>query len=91
MVFIQTFLYFSKTLSEKTKELEKLHSEWMSQSSSVSNRHSQELRSEREKAVEVRVHLSSIGLLENLKPVKVEPFPIEDTYTVVLNINLFYI
>lgn len=44
----------SQALSEKTKELDKLRSEWNSQTSSLSSRHSQELLSEREKAVEVR-------------------------------------
>lgn len=45
----------SQTLSEKTRELDKLRSEWTSQTSSLSSRHSQELQSEREKAVEVTV------------------------------------
>lgn len=47
-------MYFSQTLSEKTKELDKLRSEWTSQTSSLSSRHCHELQSEREKAAEVR-------------------------------------
>ncbi|XP_015232303.1 PREDICTED: spindle assembly abnormal protein 6 homolog isoform X2 [Cyprinodon variegatus] len=43
-----------KTLSEKTKELEKLRSEWTNHSSSLSSRHSEELQSQREKILEVR-------------------------------------
>ncbi|XP_069574566.1 spindle assembly abnormal protein 6 homolog [Brachyistius frenatus] len=46
--------YAQQTLSEKTKELDKLRSEWTNQSSSLSSRHSQELQLEREKAVEVQ-------------------------------------
>lgn len=45
----------SQTLSEKTKELDKLRSEWTSQTSSLSSLHSQELQSERQKAVEVNL------------------------------------
>ncbi|XP_029285406.1 spindle assembly abnormal protein 6 homolog [Cottoperca gobio] len=45
------------TLSEKTKELDKVRSEWTSQSSSLSSRHSQELQSEREKAAELQSRL----------------------------------
>ncbi|KAF1386058.1 hypothetical protein PFLUV_G00114220 [Perca fluviatilis] len=49
--------YAQQTLSEKTKELDKLRSEWTSQSSSLSSRHSQELQSEREKAAEYQSRL----------------------------------
>ncbi|KAK2815995.1 hypothetical protein Q5P01_026462 [Channa striata] len=49
--------YAQQTLSEKTKELDKLRSEWTSQSSSLSSRHSQELQSEREKALELQNRL----------------------------------
>nr|XP_020476501.1 spindle assembly abnormal protein 6 homolog [Monopterus albus] len=49
--------YAQQTLSEKTKELEKLRSEWTSQTSSLSSRHSQELQSEREKAMEFQSRL----------------------------------
>ncbi|XP_042336857.1 spindle assembly abnormal protein 6 homolog isoform X1 [Plectropomus leopardus] len=49
--------YAQQTLSEKTKELDKLRSEWTSQSSSLSSRHSQELQSEREKSVELQSRL----------------------------------
>ncbi|XP_068176188.1 spindle assembly abnormal protein 6 homolog [Antennarius striatus] len=49
--------YTQQTLSEKTKELDKLRSEWTSQTSSLSSRHSQELQSEREKALELQSRL----------------------------------
>ncbi|KAG7228800.1 hypothetical protein INR49_008578 [Caranx melampygus] len=49
--------YAQQTLSEKTKELDKLRSEWTSQSSSLSSRHSQELQSEREKTAELQSRL----------------------------------
>ncbi|XP_045906043.1 spindle assembly abnormal protein 6 homolog [Micropterus dolomieu] len=49
--------YAQQTLSEKTKELDKLRSEWTSQSSCLSSRHSQELQSEREKAAELQSRL----------------------------------
>lgn len=49
--------YAQQTLSEKTKELDKLRSEWTSQSSCLSSRHSQELQLEREKAVELQSRL----------------------------------
>ncbi|XP_035508684.1 spindle assembly abnormal protein 6 homolog [Morone saxatilis] len=47
----------SQTLSEKTKELDKLRSEWTNQTSCLSSRHSEELQSEREKAVELQSRL----------------------------------
>ncbi|XP_074524455.1 spindle assembly abnormal protein 6 homolog [Halichoeres trimaculatus] len=49
--------YVQQTLSEKTKELDKLRSEWTSQSSCLSSRHTQELQSEREKALELQTRL----------------------------------
>ncbi|XP_044054968.1 spindle assembly abnormal protein 6 homolog isoform X2 [Siniperca chuatsi] len=49
--------YAQQTLSEKTKELDKLRSEWTSQTSCLSSRHSQELQSEREKAIELQSRL----------------------------------
>ncbi|XP_062250917.1 spindle assembly abnormal protein 6 homolog isoform X1 [Platichthys flesus] len=49
--------YAQQTLSEKSKELDKLRSEWTCQSSSLSSRHSQELQLEREKAVELQSRL----------------------------------
>ncbi|XP_041791095.1 spindle assembly abnormal protein 6 homolog [Chelmon rostratus] len=49
--------YAQQTLSEKTKELDKLRSEWTSQTSCLSSRHSQQLQSEREKAVELQSRL----------------------------------
>ncbi|XP_051233777.1 spindle assembly abnormal protein 6 homolog isoform X1 [Dicentrarchus labrax] len=49
--------YAQQTLSEKTKELDKLRSEWTNQTSCLSRRHSEELQSEREKAVELQSRL----------------------------------
>ncbi|XP_031734548.1 spindle assembly abnormal protein 6 homolog isoform X4 [Anarrhichthys ocellatus] len=49
--------YAQQTLSEKTKELDKLRSEWTSQTSSLSSRHCKELQSEREKALELQSRL----------------------------------
>ncbi|XP_060884384.1 spindle assembly abnormal protein 6 homolog isoform X1 [Labrus mixtus] len=49
--------YAQQTLTEKTKELDKLRSEWTSQSSGLSSRHTQELQSEREKAQELQSRL----------------------------------
>ncbi|XP_071059049.1 spindle assembly abnormal protein 6 homolog [Pseudochaenichthys georgianus] len=49
--------YAQQTLSEKTKELDKMRSEWTSQSSCLSSRHSLELQSEREKAAELQSRL----------------------------------
>uniref|UniRef100_A0A8C6UEW4 SAS-6 centriolar assembly protein n=1 Tax=Neogobius melanostomus TaxID=47308 RepID=A0A8C6UEW4_9GOBI len=48
---------FLQTLCEKSKELEKLRSEWTSQTSSLSSRYSDELQSEREKALELQRRL----------------------------------
>ncbi|XP_053709936.1 spindle assembly abnormal protein 6 homolog [Synchiropus splendidus] len=49
--------YAQQTLSEKTRELDKLRSEWTTQTSSLSSRHSNELQSEREKALELQSKL----------------------------------
>ncbi|KAM9364245.1 spindle assembly abnormal protein 6 homolog [Pholidichthys leucotaenia] len=49
--------YAQQTLSEKTKELDKLRSEWTNQTSSLSSHHSRELQLEREKAVELQGRL----------------------------------
>ncbi|XP_036971385.1 spindle assembly abnormal protein 6 homolog isoform X2 [Acanthopagrus latus] len=49
--------YAQQTLSEKTKELDKLRSDWTSQTSCLSSRHSLELQSEREKVVELQDRL----------------------------------
>ncbi|KAM4629096.1 spindle assembly abnormal protein 6 homolog [Polymixia lowei] len=49
--------YAQQTLSEKTRELDKLRSEWTSQTSSLSSRHSQDLMSERENALEIQTRL----------------------------------
>uniref|UniRef100_A0A087X6N3 Spindle assembly abnormal protein 6 homolog n=1 Tax=Poecilia formosa TaxID=48698 RepID=A0A087X6N3_POEFO len=46
--------YTQQTLSEKTKELEKLRSEWTNKTSSLSSRHSEELQLEREKILELQ-------------------------------------
>ncbi|XP_041133103.1 spindle assembly abnormal protein 6 homolog isoform X2 [Polyodon spathula] len=43
-----------QTLSEKSRELDRLRSEWTSQTTALSNKHSQELTSERERALEVQ-------------------------------------
>ncbi|KAM9701182.1 spindle assembly abnormal protein 6 homolog, partial [Menidia menidia] len=44
--------FAQQTLSEKSRELDRLRSEWTNQSSSLSTRHAQELQQEREKAAE---------------------------------------
>ncbi|XP_022625463.1 spindle assembly abnormal protein 6 homolog [Seriola dumerili] len=61
--------YAQQTLSEKTKELDKLRSEWTSQTSSLSSRYSQELQSEREKSVELqgRLQLQTEQLRQDLE------------------------
>uniref|UniRef100_A0A665SVD9 Spindle assembly abnormal protein 6 N-terminal domain-containing protein n=1 Tax=Echeneis naucrates TaxID=173247 RepID=A0A665SVD9_ECHNA len=45
------------TMLTKTKELDKLRSEWTTQTSSLSSRHSSELQSEREKTMELQSRL----------------------------------
>ncbi|XP_072516925.1 spindle assembly abnormal protein 6 homolog [Salminus brasiliensis] len=49
--------YAQQTLSEKSRELDKLRSEWTSQTTSLSTRHTQDLTTEREKALEVQTRL----------------------------------
>ncbi|XP_030290017.1 spindle assembly abnormal protein 6 homolog [Sparus aurata] len=49
--------YAQQTLSEKTKELDKLRSDWTSQTSCLSSRHSLELQSERGKVVKLQSRL----------------------------------
>ncbi|KAJ7993273.1 hypothetical protein DPEC_G00270730 [Dallia pectoralis] len=49
--------YAQQTLSEKSRELDKLRSEWTSQTSSLSSRHSQDLTAERENALETQTRL----------------------------------
>lgn len=49
--------YTQQTLSEKSKELDKLRSEWACQTTSLSSRHSQDLTAEREKALETQTKL----------------------------------
>ncbi|KAM4574276.1 spindle assembly abnormal protein 6 homolog [Fundulus diaphanus] len=46
--------YTQQTLSEKTKELEKLRLEWTNQTNSLSSRHSEELQLQREKNLELK-------------------------------------
>ncbi|KAI4901475.1 hypothetical protein NFI96_020149, partial [Prochilodus magdalenae] len=49
--------YAQQTLSEKSRELDKLRSEWTSQTTSLSDRHTQDLSAEREKALEIQTRL----------------------------------
>ncbi|XP_066503824.1 spindle assembly abnormal protein 6 homolog [Hoplias malabaricus] len=49
--------YAQQTLSEKSRELDKLRSEWTSQTTSLSDRHTQDLTAEREKALEIQTRL----------------------------------
>ncbi|XP_066548366.1 spindle assembly abnormal protein 6 homolog isoform X2 [Amia ocellicauda] len=46
--------YTQQALSEKSRELDRLTSEWTSQTTALSNRHAQELTTEREKALEAQ-------------------------------------
>lgn len=43
----------TQTLSEKIQELDKLRNEWASHTATLSNKHSQELTNEKEKALQV--------------------------------------
>lgn len=47
--------FTQKTLSEKIQELDKLRNEWASHTAALSNKHSQELTSEKEKALQVQI------------------------------------
>nr|XP_055072842.1 spindle assembly abnormal protein 6 homolog isoform X1 [Misgurnus anguillicaudatus] len=49
--------YAQQTLSEKSRELDKLRSEWTSQTTSLSSRHMQDLTAEREQALETQARL----------------------------------
>ncbi|KAK2906783.1 hypothetical protein QQF64_019376 [Cirrhinus molitorella] len=49
--------YAQQTLSEKSRELDKLRSEWTSQTTSLSSRHMHDLTAEREKALETQARL----------------------------------
>ncbi|KAJ8376505.1 hypothetical protein SKAU_G00070850 [Synaphobranchus kaupii] len=49
--------YTQQTLSEKSRELDRLRSEWTTQTSALSNQHCQELTTEREKALEIQTKL----------------------------------
>ncbi|XP_016130050.1 spindle assembly abnormal protein 6 homolog [Sinocyclocheilus grahami] len=55
--------YAQQTLSEKSRELDKLRSEWTSQTTSLSSRHMQDLTAEREKALEVECQRSEQQVL----------------------------
>ncbi|XP_061895498.1 spindle assembly abnormal protein 6 homolog isoform X3 [Entelurus aequoreus] len=46
-----------QTLSEKTKELDELHLDWNLQTNLLSNRHSEQLQSEKEKVAEIQSRL----------------------------------
>ncbi|GAB5575293.1 spindle assembly abnormal protein 6 homolog isoform X1 [Prionailurus iriomotensis] len=47
--------FTQKTLSEKVQELDKLQNEWASHTAALSNKHSQELTNEKEKALQAQV------------------------------------
>ncbi|KAJ8279660.1 hypothetical protein COCON_G00067260 [Conger conger] len=49
--------YTQQTLAEKSRDLDRLRSEWTTQTSALSNQHCQELTSEREKALELQTAL----------------------------------
>nr|XP_023669085.1 spindle assembly abnormal protein 6 homolog isoform X2 [Paramormyrops kingsleyae] len=49
--------YTQQTLSEKSRELDKLRGEWTSHTTSLSSRHTQDLTTEREKALETQTKL----------------------------------
>ncbi|KAG8511573.1 Spindle assembly abnormal protein 6, partial [Galemys pyrenaicus] len=53
--FLAGCLKCSKTLSEKIQELDKLRNEWASHTAALSNKHSQELTNEKEKALQAQV------------------------------------
>ncbi|TRZ01445.1 hypothetical protein DNTS_023544 [Danionella cerebrum] len=55
--YLASCLSSLKTLSEKSRELDKLRSEWTSQTSSLSSQHMQDLTAEREKALETQTRL----------------------------------
>lgn len=58
--------FFFKTLSEKSRELDKLRSEWTSQTTNLSSRHTQDLTTEREKALEVKLISQSSAVVQRL-------------------------
>ncbi|XP_030646972.1 spindle assembly abnormal protein 6 homolog [Chanos chanos] len=49
--------YAQQTLSEKSRELDKLRSEWTSHTTALASRHTQDLTAEREKALEIQTKL----------------------------------
>uniref|UniRef100_A0A671X9T8 Spindle assembly abnormal protein 6 homolog n=1 Tax=Sparus aurata TaxID=8175 RepID=A0A671X9T8_SPAAU len=59
--------YAQQTLSEKTKELDKLRSDWTSQTSCLSSRHSLELQSERGKVLQSRLQQQTEQLRQELE------------------------
>ncbi|KAJ6658406.1 hypothetical protein lerEdw1_020110 [Lerista edwardsae] len=52
--FLATCLKSMKSLSEKSRELDKLRNEWASNTASLNNKHTQELTNEREKALQAQ-------------------------------------
>lgn len=48
------FVKFKQSLSEKSRELDKLKNEWTAYTTALSNKHSQELTSEKERALQVQ-------------------------------------
>ncbi|XP_068946635.1 spindle assembly abnormal protein 6 homolog isoform X2 [Petaurus breviceps papuanus] len=48
--------FTQQTLSEKIQELDKLRNEWTSHTAALTNKHSQELTHEKEKALQAQVH-----------------------------------
>uniref|UniRef100_A0A8C5ESQ4 Spindle assembly abnormal protein 6 N-terminal domain-containing protein n=1 Tax=Gouania willdenowi TaxID=441366 RepID=A0A8C5ESQ4_GOUWI len=61
--------YAQQTVSEKTKELDRIRCEWTNQTSSLSSQHSQELQSERAKSLELqnRLQLQTEQLRQELE------------------------
>ncbi|EHH14983.1 hypothetical protein EGK_01006 [Macaca mulatta] len=53
--FLAGCLKCSKTLAEKNQELDKLRNEWASHTAALTNKHSQELTNEKEKALQAQV------------------------------------
>ncbi|XP_035268529.1 spindle assembly abnormal protein 6 homolog [Anguilla anguilla] len=53
--------YTQQTLAEKSRELDRLRSEWASHTTALSNQHCQELTAEREKALEIQTKLQHQG------------------------------
>ncbi|KAF4805267.1 Spindle assembly abnormal protein 6 like protein [Turdus rufiventris] len=69
--FLANCLKYLKSLSEKSRELDKLKNEWASYTAALSNKHSQELTSEKERALQAQTqyqqqHEQQKKELENL-------------------------